>query len=59
MEYLWTRRPGGLEKKEDSCIIQGRDVLYERTNLLHWQTELSGRKLTGNKKGGSQAVNTG
>lgn len=56
MEYLWTWRPGGLEKKEDSCIIQGQDLPYERTNLPHWQTELGGRKPIRNKKEGSQVV---
>lgn len=59
MEYLWTWRPRSLEKKEDSCIIQGQDLLYERTNLPHWQTELSGIKPIRKKPHGSQVMNTG
>lgn len=59
IQYLWTWRPWGLEKKEDSCIIQGHDLPYERTNLPHRQTELRDRKAIKNKKDGSQVVNTG
>lgn len=59
MEYLWSWRPGSLEKKEDSCIIQGQDLLYERTNLPHWQNELIGIKSIRKINHGSQVINTG